>query len=76
MKEEELKEILARENDEFRELYQQHQEYERRIEKLLSRIALTSDEKTEVKKLKKLKLRVKDRMHEILVKEMEKGNDR
>ena len=72
MKENELKETLLRENPEFRELYEKHREYEMELEKLLSRRPLSPEEEVEVKKIKKLKLKIKDKMQEILVKEREK----
>ncbi len=72
MKENELKETLLRENPEFKELYEKHREYERELEKLLSRRPLSPEEEVEVKKIKKLKLKIKDKMQEILVKEKER----
>lgn len=72
MKENELKETLIRENEEFRKLYEKHREYEKRIEELLARVGLSDEEEVEVKKLKKLKLKLKDKMQEIILKEMEK----
>ncbi|MCD6454531.1 MAG: DUF465 domain-containing protein [Candidatus Aminicenantes bacterium] len=75
MKENELKERLIKENEEFRKLYEQHQEYEKRIDELLARVGLDSQEELEIKKLKKLKLKLKDKMQEILLREMEKRGD-
>lgn len=72
MKENELRETLIRENEEFRKLYEKHREYEKRIEELLSRVGLSNEEEVEIKKLKKLKLKLKDKMQEIILREMEK----
>ncbi|GEM_PF-308870 len=72
MKESELSETLLREDSEFRELYEKHREYEEVLEKLLSKRPLSPEEEVEIKKIKKLKLKIKDRMQEILVREREK----
>ncbi len=71
MKDAQIRETLLRENPEFRELYEKHREYEEALEKLLSKRPLSPEEEMEIKKIKKLKLKIKDRMQEILVKERE-----
>jgi hypothetical protein len=47
------------------ELQLQHQDHERRLEELRSRTYLTPDEEMEEKRLKKLKLHLKDQMEQI-----------
>jgi len=63
---EELKAHLMATNEEFRKLAWQHSEYARELETLESRSHLTYDEQVEEKRLKKMKLRLKDQMEAIL----------
>jgi len=46
----------------YDELLHQHREYERRLEELNNKSWLTPDEELEAKRIKKLKLQIKDRL--------------
>ena len=46
----------------FEDLRSQHQDYERRLEEMRKKSWLTPEEEIEEKRLKKLKLRLKDQM--------------
>jgi hypothetical protein len=61
-----LKEELIRTDDEFRRLYEEHQEYERRLQELSHKSLLSQDDEVEEKKIKLHKLVLKDHMEEIL----------
>jgi len=62
----ELKAHLMDSNEEFRTLSRQHSEYDKQLEALESKHALTEQEMLEETRLKKIKLRLKDQMMEIL----------
>ena len=64
--EEELKAHLMQSNDEFRRLCREHTEFDHKLTDLESRHHLTEDEQIEEIRLKKLKLRAKDRMTDII----------
>jgi uncharacterized protein YdcH (DUF465 family) len=59
---EELKDVLVRENEEFRRLHEKHKGFEERLAALNGKVFLTEQEKLESTKLKKEKLLLKDRM--------------
>lgn len=61
-----LKEYLIEHNEEFRALAEKHAEYKRMIEAIESKPHLTPEDELEEHRLKKLKLHVKDQMHQIL----------
>ena len=63
MREKELKELLLKENKEFRKANQLHQQYEKKLEKLKAKSFLTEAERQEEKELKKRKLALKDKMY-------------
>jgi uncharacterized protein YdcH (DUF465 family) len=56
---------LLTDNEEFRKLAQEHNQYSKRLELLTEKRYLTDDEKLEEVRLKKLKLRLKDQMEGI-----------
>lgn len=68
----ELKEILQRENEEFRILMQSHASCEERLQELRERGFLSESEKLEEVNIKKKKLLLKDRM-EILMRHYRNG---
>ena len=49
----------------FKDLQMQHQDHEKRLEELKQKAWLTPDEEIEEKRLKKLKLRLKDQMESL-----------
>ncbi len=60
-----LTERLMAENEEFRRLRAEHQDYERELETLKAVPSLSADQHWRVSELKKLKLMAKDRMETI-----------
>ncbi len=63
---EELKELLLRTDDEFRQLAIKHSELESRLHDLATKHYLSEPEQVEEVTLKKRKLALKDRMENIL----------
>ena len=61
-----LKEELIQTDDEFRRLYEEHQEYERRLQELHHKSMFSQEDEAEEKKIKLHKLVLKDQMAEIL----------
>lgn len=53
---------LGNSTSNYDELRRQHQEYEKQLEELNNKSWLTPEEEMEEKRLKKLKLRIKDQM--------------
>jgi uncharacterized protein YdcH (DUF465 family) len=62
----ELKELLLKTDEEFRQLATQHHDLDRRLHELSSKPYLSEPEQVEEVKLKKRKLQLKDRMEDIL----------
>ncbi|MBI4378662.1 MAG: DUF465 domain-containing protein [Nitrospinae bacterium] len=63
---EQLIEKVKKENEEFRTLYLEHLELEKRLSELNKSKFLSSDDEVEKKRLQKIKLSGKDRMAKIL----------
>ncbi len=61
-----LREELLESNEEFRRLYQEHQDYERRLGELYRKSSLSQDDEIEQKRIKLHKLRLKDQMEHML----------
>ncbi len=59
-------EKLLQENDEFREAYEEHKAHRKVTEKLEKKHILTTEDEVELKRLKKLKLSLKDKMNAII----------
>jgi uncharacterized protein YdcH (DUF465 family) len=62
----ELKAHLMATNEEFRALATQHCQFHKELEALEAKAYLTDEEQAEEHRLKKVKLRLKDQMNEIL----------
>ncbi|MGC8792142.1 MAG: DUF465 domain-containing protein [Bryobacteraceae bacterium] len=62
----ELKTHLIQTDEEFRRLAEQHNQYKKRLQELAARPYLTEQEQIEEIQLKKLKLRLKDQMQQIM----------
>ena len=70
----ELIEQLADKDPELKKFWEEHREFERRLEEFNRRPYLTTAETMERKRLQKLKLAGRDRMEQILAKYRRKGN--
>ena len=68
MDEKELEEKLIKENEEFRKVYELHQQCEKELERLGKKTYLSDEQKLEEKQLKKRKLALKDRMYHLMSK--------
>jgi len=66
MGEADIRELLQREDAEYRNLAAQHRDFEDRLGELSRRSHLNSQEQIERTNLKKYKLQVKDRMQELI----------
>ena len=62
----ELKAHLMQTNEAFRSLDNQHHEYDVLVDELESKPSLSAEEEIEEHRLKKLKLRLKDQMEQIM----------
>ncbi len=66
MTETEMVEKLLEGDEEFKRIYSEHRELNEIIDKFESKDTLTLEDETEVKRLKKIKLSLKDRMESII----------
>lgn len=66
MDQESLIEQLIAENEEFRRLRTEHQQYDRELESLRGTSPLSADQQWRITELKKQKLHAKDRMEAII----------
>ena len=62
----ELKAHLMATSEEFRQLIAQHAEYERQLDAIEAKPHVTPEDEVEEHRIKKLKLRVKDQMNDIM----------
>ena len=67
MSDDQLKERLAKELPEFGRLLSKHREYDSQLKELLKSSFLAPQQQREVTELKKLKLKMKDQMEQILI---------
>lgn len=68
MEERELKELMIKQSEEFRKLYEEHQQCEKKLDLFKEKSFLTDEEKLEEKDLKKKKLALKDKMYLMMTK--------
>jgi uncharacterized protein YdcH (DUF465 family) len=66
MREEEIIEILKKENEEFRKLYEEHRKLDALLDEINKKHYLTAEEEIEKKRMQKEKLYKKDKMAEII----------
>ncbi|MEN2995197.1 MAG: DUF465 domain-containing protein [Thermodesulfovibrio sp.] len=66
MKEEEIIEVLKKENEEFRKLYEEHRNLDRILDEMNKKLYLTPEEEFEKKRMQKEKLYKKDKMAEMI----------
>jgi uncharacterized protein len=63
---EELKAHLLHTNDDFRSLAEQHARYKQQLQEIENRPHVTEADEIEEQRIKKIKLRLKDQMNEIM----------
>ncbi len=62
----EIKAHLMQTNEQYRELHNQHHEYDQLVEALEGKATLSPEEEVEEHRLKKLKLHLKDQMEQMV----------
>ncbi len=73
LSEEQVKEILYKENPEFKQLKDKHSSFEARLQELLKKSRLSMEEELEVHEIKKQKLALKDKMYQMIREYREKN---
>jgi hypothetical protein len=73
LKEQEIVELLKKENEEFKRLSEEHRSLDILLAEMDSKRYLTSEEEVERKKIQKQKLLKKDRMAELIREYKKKG---
>jgi uncharacterized protein YdcH (DUF465 family) len=63
---EEIKAHLMQTNEHFRQIMEEHHEYDQKVSALEEKSVLTAEEELEEHRLKKIKLRLKDEMEQIV----------
>ncbi|MCL4490637.1 MAG: DUF465 domain-containing protein [Nitrospirae bacterium] len=66
MSEEEIIEVLKKENEEFRKLYQEHRELDGMLAEFNKKHHLSSEEEVEMNRMKKEKLHKKDKIADMI----------
>jgi uncharacterized protein YdcH (DUF465 family) len=66
LKEQEITEILLKENEEYKKLGDEHKNLKEALAEIDRKVYLTLEEEVERKRIQKLKLTKKDRMAEII----------
>jgi uncharacterized protein YdcH (DUF465 family) len=66
MDEQTIKTRLLAENDEFRNVHEQHQKYEQELDRYKNKSFLTDEESMRMKEIKLKKLSLKDRMYAMM----------
>lgn len=72
MRRDDVKEELLASNPEFRRLYEEHRDYDNRLNNLQNKAALSAEDEIEAKRIKVHKLQLKDRM-EIMIRDHERA---
>ena len=75
LSDERLIERLCREQEEFKQVVQEHREYDQQLDALSGKTFMTVDEELNIARLKKLKLKAKDRMFRLMAEHAEPGRD-
>ncbi len=67
MDEKDIKDILIKENEEFRKIFEEHQKCEQQLAELRARNFILEEDRLKEKELKKIKLRLKDEMYRMIM---------